>query len=381
MSTCSKAGVMLVAAAMALGGVARLDAQQQRLTSRSSMHITLPEDSPVALAGADWGESVVTPRGSAMLLDLHTAITFRNISQHRVRGITLLVMAQEVAPGGKASVSVPSLDVGPGEAFPVRIDLRLMRPQTQTEGSLVDISIDGVLFDSLEFYGPNKLNSRRSMTLWEMEARRDRKHMKSVYESAGADSLRRQLVDIQARLSDRPKLDVQVARGRTTAQEPERSVRVAFLRMPGQPVQPSDGFAGVTSTEARAPHVEVVNSSTRGVRYVELGWIVQNQSGEEFFAGSVPAEVNLAPGQRTKIQPEASVKLTERNGRPVPISEMTGFVNHVEFQDGTMWIPQRANMDSGRLRSVLNPSPEEQRLSDLYRRKGLQAVIDELRKY
>jgi hypothetical protein len=117
------------------------------------------------------------------------------------------------------------------------------------------------------------------------------------------------------------------------------------------------------------------------VRYVELGWIVQNQQGDEIYAGSVPADVNLAPGQRIRIRPDASLKLSQRNGQAVPISDMTGFVNHVEFADGSMWIPERSSIEGTRLKQLLNPSPEEQRLSDLYRRKGIDAVMDELRKY
>lgn len=355
--------------------------QQNRLNPRSTMHITLPDDSPLAVAAADWGESVATPRGGAMLLDLHTTLTLRNVSPHRVRSVTLLVMAQEVAPGGKASVSVPSLDVGPGEAFPVRLDLRLLRPQMNSDGPLVDISLDGVLFEDLQFYGPNRLNSRRSMTVWELEARRDRKYLKQLFESGGVEAVRQHLTDVQARLSEKPKLDVQVARGRTTAQEPERAMRVAFLRMPGEPVRPMEGQAMVTRHEARAPQIEVENTSNRPVRYIELGWILKNESGEEFYAGSVPAEVQLAPGQRTRIRPDASMKLSQRNGQPVPVADMTGFVNHVEFSDGTAWLPQRQSIQNSRLRTVLNPSAEEQRLSDLYRRKGVQAILEELRKY
>ena len=74
---------------------------------------------------------------------------------------------------------VPSLNAGPGENFPIRIDLRLLRP-LQSNGPLVEIGLDGILFDDLSFYGPNRLNSRRSMTVWEMEARRDRQFFKQV---------------------------------------------------------------------------------------------------------------------------------------------------------------------------------------------------------
>src|SRR6202140_3054609 len=90
--------------------------------------IDLPKDSPVAVISSDYGDSSETARGGAMLLDLHAALTLRNSTQRRIRGITLLVTAQEVTPGGKGSVTVTSLDVGPGDSFPVRVDLRLLRP-------------------------------------------------------------------------------------------------------------------------------------------------------------------------------------------------------------------------------------------------------------
>src|SRR6476660_3485173 len=116
-------------------------AQSQKLDPRSTMHITFPEDSPVTVVSADWGESNASARGGAMLLDLHTSLSLRNSGTRRIRGVTLLVSAQDVTPGGKASVSVPSLNAGPGENFPIRIDLRLLRP-LQSNGPLVEIGLD-----------------------------------------------------------------------------------------------------------------------------------------------------------------------------------------------------------------------------------------------
>src|SRR4051794_18439199 len=103
-------------------------AQPGHIDPQSTMDITFPEDSPVTVVSANWGDSSASARGGAMLLDLHTSLSLRNSSQRRIRSITLLVKAQEVTPGGKASISVPSLNVAPGETFPIRIDLRLMRP-------------------------------------------------------------------------------------------------------------------------------------------------------------------------------------------------------------------------------------------------------------
>jgi hypothetical protein len=59
---------------------------------------------------------------------------------------------------------------------------------------------------------------------------------------------------------------------------------------------------------------------------------------------------------------------------------MAGFVNNVEYADGGYWIPSRADLSDPRLTRLVPPSPEEQRLVNLYRRKGLQALVEELRK-
>ncbi len=74
------------------------------------------------------GDSTQRARGGAFFVDVHAALSLRNSSQRRIRAITLSVVSQEVTPGGKGSVSVPSLDVAPGETFPLGVDLRLLRP-------------------------------------------------------------------------------------------------------------------------------------------------------------------------------------------------------------------------------------------------------------
>ncbi len=353
----------------------------------SSLKVNLPPDSPVTLVGADWGESRTDARGGALVLDLHTALSLRNSSQRRIRGITLLVQAQEISAGGKASVAVPSLDVKPGETFPIRIDLRLLRPLMSGGGPMAEVALDGVLFDDLTFYGPNRLNSRRTMTVWELEARRDRRHFQSVLDAKGPEGLKQEIQDAVARLSERPLVDVQVVRagGRATALAPqERQCDFAFLRMPDAPLEPLSGMARVTGSEARGPRIEVVNRSDRAIRYFEIGWIIKDRQGREFLAGSVPAAeggLKLAPGARSEVAENAALRFTRQAGGPVAIEGMTGFVSQVEFTDGAIWIPARASLADPRLRSVVTPSPEEQRLADLYRKKGLAALVTELKKF
>ena len=343
--------------------------------------IDLPPDSPVVLLSSDYSGSNELARGGAMVLDLHAALSFRNATQMRIRGVTLIVLTQDVTPGGKASVTVPSLNVGPGEAFPVRIDLRLLRPIQTGNGASVRIGLDGVLFDNLGFYGPDRLNSRRALTVYEMEARRDRQYFKQILATGGLARLQLAVVASLARQASRPGLTVQMLRGgRATNVDPEKQVRFAFLQFPGSPIQPLDGTAEIAGNEAKSPKLEVLNRSRRPVKYLEIGWIVRDEQGREFLAGSVPAEVSMAPGQRAEVLKDTTLRFPG-TGVPVNIAGMTGFVNAVEFGDGHVWIPERSAIADPQLQKVLAPSPEEERLLQIYVKKGRDALVAELNKY
>src|SRR5882672_5097106 len=200
-----------LSALLLLGGVC--SAQDRPLDSPSSIAVSFPPDSPVTLVSSDVGDSRASARGGAMVLDLHMALKLRNGSGRRVRGLTMVVSAQEVTPGGKASVAVPCLDVAAGEVFPLPINIRLLRPLQIQGGPLVQVRLDGILFNDYSFYGPNLLDSRRSMMVWETEAERDRKHFKSVLAAYGAEGLQRLALDSLSRQASRPRLDVQVSRG------------------------------------------------------------------------------------------------------------------------------------------------------------------------
>src|SRR6202142_2448670 len=107
---------------------------------------------------------------------------------------------------------VTSLDVGPEETFPLRIDLRLLRPLPASLAVPVQISLDGVLFGDLSFYGPDKLSSRRNMTLSEYEARRDRGYFKSILASGGQEKLRQEVLESLPHQADSPSLDGEAGR-------------------------------------------------------------------------------------------------------------------------------------------------------------------------
>lgn len=374
------------AALLPVAAWAGLLAQERPLDPQTSVKINLPPDSPVTLLAANLGESRATARGSAMVVDLRMALSLRNAGMKRIAGITLLVTAQEFAPGGRGSVASPSLNVAPGEVFPVRIDLRLLRPAQMAGGPLVEVMLDGVLFQDLSFYGPNRLDSRRSLTAWEMEAQRDRRHFKQVLASYGAEGLQREVLSSLARQAERPRLNVAVSRGgrAVTSAASERVAQFAFLEIPGSPVVPLEGWAHISGNEARAPRIEVRNRSNDPVRYVEIGWVVEDRGGRRFLAGSVPAsdpDLYLPPGRTGRVLQDTALRFTRGAGQPVYIERMAGFVNQVEFSDGKIWIPNRQALAETKLLQVLAPSPEEQRLTELYRKKGLQALVAELDRF
>jgi hypothetical protein len=373
-------------AILALWSAAGLAAQDMPLDSQSAVKFNVPSDSPVTLLSASMGESRATPRGAALVLDLHMSLTLRNATANRIHGVALRVVSQEVTVGGKASVSVPSLNVGPGEAFPIRIDLQLMRPTQVAGGPLVQVDLDGVLFQDFSFYGPDRLNSRRTMTAWEMEAQRDREHFKRVLAQFGQQGLQQAMLDSLTRQAERPQLDVRVVRRRAVsgvAVSAEHTAQFAFLKFPDAPVEPLDGWAELSGNEAHSPRIQVRNLSNKSVKYVELAWLVSDQQGQQYVAASLPAsdpELYLPPHKTARVLQDSELRFS-RNGQPVNIRQMTGFVSQVEFADGNVWVPNRQSLENAALLRVLAPSNEEQRLSDLYRKKGIQALVDELKKF
>jgi hypothetical protein len=370
--------LLLGASALAFGQFGPPNIAQQNPAQQNLAHkIDFPHDAPVTLAGDEWGGSAATVRGGAYAIDVRVALSLRNASQRRIRSITLVVLAQEAAPGGKGSISVPSLDVAPGETFSVRGDLHLLRPIAAGVSPMVEVSLDGILFDDLNFYGPDKLQSRRTMLVWELEARRDRQFFKTVLEQAGRDGLQKELLASLARDADRPQFGVQMVRGRATNTTGERDLKFAFLQFPGAPVEPTSGMARIAGNEAREPKLVVHNRSPRSISYLEMGWIVRDSEGREFLAASLPSEMRLPPASSSQLLQDAALRFDPRTS----VESMTGFVASVEFGDGSMWIPNRTELDDPVLRRVMAPSPEEQRLVQIYRKRGVNAVIEELKKF
>ncbi len=364
-----------------------LCAQETQFDLASSTRIDLPADSPVTLISSNMDQSRASSRGGAIVLDLHMSLTLRNSGSRRVRGVVLLITAQEFAPGGKGSVARPCIDVPPNQNFTVPIDIRLVRPVLESGGPLVRVQLDGVLFDDFTFYGPNKLNSQRAMTFWETEAQRDRAYFKQTLQARGDSGLQKEIQATLAREAARPQLDVSLSRnGRAAGSgvpSTDRVAQFAILNIPGSPVQPLEGWAAISGNEARSPQIEVLNQSGKSIRYVEIGWLVKDKDGQEYLAGSVPAAQSnllLEAGKRTRLLQDTSLRFS-RTGKAVDIQGMTAFVSQVEFADGHVWVPTRLDINSSPLLRVMAPSSEEQRLADIYSKKGLAALVTELNRY
>jgi len=371
--------LLLVAALSGAAGVYAQDAP----ISRDAVAINLPPNSPLTIRGVAMGDSRATARGAALSLDLHMAVTLSNTGSNRIHGVTLRVVAQEVVLGGKGSVTYPSLNVGPGESLPVRIDMQLMRPSQIASGPLVQVDLDGVLFQDLTFFGPDHLNSRRTLTACEMEARRDREYFRRVLAQNGKTGLQTEILDRLGRQAEASQLAVTVKRaGRavTGGAAAEHTAEFAFLKFPDSPIDPLRGQAQISGNEARSPHIEVRNTSNKPVKYVEMGWIVSDASGRQYMAGSLPSadnDVVLPPSHTGKLLQETTLSFSAK-GQPVSVQKMVGFVSQVEFADGKIWVPNRQSLDSAVLLKVLPPSAEEQRLADIYRKRGIDALVTEL---
>jgi hypothetical protein len=374
-------------AALAVAGAAALFAQDTPLPS-GSITINLPKDSPVLISMMSPDQSRASARGGALILDLHMSLSLRNVSTNRIHGVTLRVFSQEGVAGGKGSVTYPSLNIGPGEDFPVRIESQLVRPAQVAMGSLVQVELDGVLFQDLSFYGPDRLHSRRILTAHEMEAQRDREYFKRVLAQSGKEGLKQAIYQSLDRQSKLAPLNARVVRSgpavSSAALPPEHPTKFAFVQLPGAPIEAVEGWAQVSGNEARAPRIEVVNKSNKPVKYVELGWILSDQSGRQSLAASLPSAdgtLLLPAGKTASVQHDSSLKLFTGAGQPVSVSSMTGFINQVEFADGQVWVPDRRLLDDASAVRAVAPSAEEMRLTNVFRKNGIDRLVDELKKF
>ena len=349
------------------------------------LDVDFPRDSPIGVVSFSLGDSTATVRGVSLALDLHTSLALRNWSGKRVRGLTLRVEAQDLTPSGKASVTVPSLNVPPGETFPIRIDLELLRPfnSTKSGGALVQVTLDCVLFDDLSSYGPDNLRSKRNLLVYELEARRDRQYFRKLIEDGQTAKLREEmnfgLPDVRV-----PQLAFELLHNVADNDHRSRPVTVSFVAFPHSTVEVMNGAAEVYRNELHMPHVDVRNRTSKTLQSIEVGWILQGDGGRNFVAGSLPKQVEIGPIQQGTVQESGVLRFSHPSGRPVTVDGVMAFIGSVQFNDGNLWIPSRtdisdAELDPALKRAIAN-SPEQQRLLQIYRRQGLAGLTLELQR-
>jgi hypothetical protein len=354
-------------------------------TSGRWVDIEFPHDSPVLFVSFSLGSTTARVLRASMALDLHTSLQLRNTGNKTICGLTLRVEAQDLTPSGKGSVTVPSLNVQPGEVFPVRIDMELLRPLNvvKNDGALVQVTLDCALFSDFSSYGPDKLDSRRALTVYEMEARRDRRYLAALLQTGKLAQLREELNFGLQDLTP-PQLGLELLRTPAATPKGEQAVNVGAVLFPSSPVQPTGGAARVFGNQVRAPQVEVTNRSKKTVRSIEMGWIVRDERGRDFVAGSVPAAMQLGPVQTGTVTEQGTLRFSHGTGQPMLIGAVMAFVDNVEFADGNLWIPTRHDIQQATnnavLRRALAASPEQQRLAEIYRKKGINALALELKR-
>jgi len=377
----SKLGYSFGAVCLALLLVNRASAEE----NGKWLDVQFPHDSPVLLVGFNMSPTTVTVRRSSMVLDLHEALVLRNVGSKPICGLTLRVEAQDLTPYGKGSVIKPSLFVLPGEEFPVKVDMQLLRPisATKSESAMVQVTLDCALFSDLKAYGPDKLNSRRTLMVYELEARRDRQYLARLLDSGQLPELREELNFGNQDLIPR-QLGLELLRGPGIPALREQALAVNPMPFPKAPVQPLSGAAQVAGNEVRAPRVEVRNTSKMRVASVAMGWIVRDDRGTDFVAGAVTSPVVIGPVQTTSISESGTLRFSRSTGQPMVIDRLMAFVNDVQFADGSLWIPSRADIDAAtqdpELRRELATSPEEQRLARIYLRDGTAGLKKELKR-
>jgi hypothetical protein len=320
-----------------------------------------------------------------MALDLHSSLLLRNTGTKTISGLTLRVEAQDLTPSGRGSVTIPSLSVRPGEVFPVRIDMELLRPfnSPAAKGTMVQVALDCALFSDLTAYGPDRLGSRRMLAVYEMQARRDRAYLAKLIQSGRWAEIREELNFGLEELTPQ-QFGLELLHDARSAAS-ERAISIHPVSFPNAPVTALNGAANVNGNEVHAPQIEVRNGSKKIVRTLDMGWIVRDEHGRDYVAGSTPSAVQLAPVQAENVRESATLRFSRPRGQPMLIEGLMAFVSDVEFGDGSVWIPSRSDIQAATddiyLRRAIATSPEQQRLSDIYRKRGINGLVEELKRF
>ncbi len=353
------------------------------------LDVQFPHDSPVLpidLSLQEPSPTTARVRGASIVIDLHASLLLRNTGTKPISGLTLMVEAPDLTPSGRGSVTIPSLHAEPGDVFPVRIDMQLLRPLSmgQSKGAMMQVSLDCALFSDLSAYGPDKLGSRRMLMVYELEARRDRRYLAKLLDDGRLAELREEL-NFGLQSFGPPQLSLELLRRPEYSGRREQPVPVGAVAFASSPIKPLGGDAEISGNEVRTSRLELRNTSGKTIKNFDVGWIVRDDRGRDFLAGSVPSATQLGPVQTANMTEPGTLRLTHPSGQPMVVDALLAFVNNVEFSDGKLWIPTRSDISEATsdpiLRRALASSPEQQRLAEIYRRKGMSGLQAELKRF
>ncbi len=356
-----------------------------------AVRVGIAPDVPLSLVSKDLSKTSIEVLGAVMVIDLKCRLEVRNDSARFLRGVAVGVVTDEHAPGGKASVAVPSLNVPPDSTTQLDIALKLVRPFPPNSSHAVNLDLDGALFTNLTFRGPNQLDSRRKLLVWEMEAERDRRHFKSLLASGGPGQLEKAMRASVQRQRRRPRLkatlEQQLRKLLASTRPPAQGgqlIQVSRHNLRGAPLEILSGSAFVAGTRVSSPEIRVKNRSEKPVRYYELGWLVSDGNGTNYTAALMPVprgQSRLAPGAEVSTRSDRQFVFNRAGADGFVISGMSGYLRNAEFEDGSVWIPPRSELDASPLENAAAVSVEEERLSRLYGSRGVDALITELAKF
>ena len=349
--------------------------------------VDIPEGVPLQVAARDFSASEFEMRGGAIVIHLAGSVRFRHQGTDPVRAIALRVAASQETLGGRATVTVPSLHAAQDEHFEVPLNLRLVRPLPLGQGPAVRIEPDAVLFASLAAAGPNRLDSIRKLTVLEMEARRDRAYFLAQWRRGGKTALTAAMQASLRRPAARPRLEVRLAgQGPATvaAAPPIREMEIAFVNQPDAPLVLESGSARVSGLVSDAPRFLLRSRAGRAVRHFDIGWLVRGSDGSLYSVGSAPVarQTGVVGQQAQETTGEGRYLIRPSADESGPgIGAMLAYLRSAQLEDGTVWVPSREALEVSRLAEAVPVSAEEQRLSQMYRERGAEAIAEELRKF
>lgn len=331
------------------------------------LHLETPETRARSLAAGD---------------GVHASLLLRNVGTKQISGITLRVTVDDVSPGA-AAITVPGLSAKAGDTFPVRLDVDVARSfaRSQRSATPLHIALDCLAFNDLSFYGEDRLHSRHSLLVYQLEARRERDYLSNLIQSGQLPAVREELNfglpedarQLQIELLPLPQANIGA-----------QTLAVHPVSLSDCPVVLIDGAAVWNNSAISDPYLQIQNVSKRTIKFLEVELVLRDERGRESVVATMPENLALGPQQRSKVEDRESVKLSQLRGQPVIVRALSAFVRDVEFDDGGVWIPNWREIDKATenpfLRRAMTDSPEQERLAGIFRQTGIAGVEADLKR-